>query len=114
MGKTEFLGERGTSALSIIPERDVCLFHEDDNESKSIPVSITLDLEDLMVLLCQVWFDTEAPEAFDDGHDRHDRAAFENVSPIRGSNRVTKERSQPTPNSSTRVLALRKSKESSP
>ena len=25
MGKTEFLGERGTSVLSIIPERDVCL-----------------------------------------------------------------------------------------
>ena len=26
MGKTEFLGERGTSMLNIIPERDVCLF----------------------------------------------------------------------------------------
>ena len=26
MGQTEFLGERGTSVLSIIPERDVCLF----------------------------------------------------------------------------------------
>ena len=26
MGKTEFLGERGTSVPSIVPERDVCLF----------------------------------------------------------------------------------------
>ena len=32
IGKTEFLGEGGTSVLSIIPERDVCLFHEDDND----------------------------------------------------------------------------------
>ena len=37
MGKTEFLGERGTSVLSIIPERDVCLFHEDDNDQSVYP-----------------------------------------------------------------------------
>ena len=62
MGKTEFLGERGTSVLSIIPERDVCLAY---------PCPSPLikrgsdDLEDLMVLACQVWFDAEAPEAFE-------------------------------------------------
>ena len=60
MGKTEFLEERGTNVLSIIPERDVCLFHEDDNDQKCVPVPITLidrgsdDLEDL-VLPCQAW-----------------------------------------------------------
>ena len=37
MGKTEFLGERVTSMLSIIPERDVCLFHEDDNDQSAYP-----------------------------------------------------------------------------
>ena len=74
--------------LSIIPERDVCLFHEDDNDQSAYPCPSPLidrgsdDLEDLMMLPCQVWFDTEAPEAFERlGHDRHDRAAFENVSP---------------------------------
>ena len=80
-------------------ERDVCLFHEDDNDQSACPCPSPLinrssaDLEDLMVLPCQVWYDTEAPEAFErDGfvHDRRDRAAFDNVSPIRGSNRVTK------------------------
>ena len=108
----------GTSVLSIIPERDVCLSHEDDDDQSAYSCPSPLidrgidDLEDLMVLPCQVWFDTEAPEAFERrlGHDRHDRAACENVSPIKGSNR----RSQPTPYSSTRVLALRRSKESSP
>ena len=35
MCKTEFLGERGTSVVSIIPERDVCLFHEDDNDQSA-------------------------------------------------------------------------------
>ena len=35
MGKTEFLGERGTSMLSIILERDVCLLHEDDNDQSA-------------------------------------------------------------------------------
>ena len=76
MGKREFLGERGTSVLSIIPERDVCLFHEDDNDQSAYPCPSPLidsgsdDLEDLMVLPCQVWFDTEAPEAFErDGLD---------------------------------------------
>ena len=70
MGKTEFLGERGTSVLSIIPERDVCLFHEDDDDQSAYPCPSHPidggcdDLEDLMVLLCQVWIDTEAPEAF--------------------------------------------------
>ena len=62
MGKTEFLGDRGTSVLSIIPERDVCLFHEDDNDQSAYPCPSHLidrgsdDLEDLMVLPCQVWF----------------------------------------------------------
>ena len=70
-GKAEFLGERGTSVLSIIPERDFCLFHEDDNDQSAFPCPSHLndrgsdDLEDLMVLPCQVWFDTEAPEALE-------------------------------------------------
>ena len=57
--------------LSIIPERDVCLFHEDDNDQSAHPCPSPLidrggdDLEDLMVLPCQVWFDLEAPEAFE-------------------------------------------------
>ena len=69
MGKTELLGERGTSVLSIIPERDVCLFHEDDNDQSAHPCpSLLIDrgidnLEDLMVLPCQAWFDTEATDA---------------------------------------------------
>ena len=53
-------------------ERDVCLFHEDDNDQSAYPCPSPLidrdgdDLEDLMVVLpCQVWFDTEAPEAFE-------------------------------------------------
>ena len=56
MGKTEFLGERGTSVLSIIPERDVCLLHEDDNDQSAYPCPSHLidrvsdDLKDLMVL----------------------------------------------------------------
>ena len=60
MGKTEFLGGRGTSAPSIIPERDVCLF----TKMTSIKVRIRVhDLEDLMVV-------AEAPEAFEcDGLD---------------------------------------------
>ena len=76
MGKTEFLGERGTSVLSIIPERDICLFHEDDNDQSAYPCPSHLidrdsdDLENLIVLPCQVWFDAEAPEAFErDGLD---------------------------------------------
>ena len=76
MGKTEFLGERGTSVLSIIPERDVCLFHEDDNDQSVYPCPSPLidrgsdDLEDLVVLPCQVWFAAEAPESFEcDGLD---------------------------------------------
>ena len=36
-GKAEFLGERGTSVLSIIPERDVCLFHDGDNDQNEYP-----------------------------------------------------------------------------
>ena len=70
-----------------------------------------------MVLPCQVWFDEEVPEAFErDGLDttRHGRASFENVSPDLRFESSHQERSQPTPDSSTRVLALRKSKESSP
>ena len=57
--------------LSIILERDICLFHEDDNDQSAYPCPSLLinrggdDLEDLMVLPCQVWFDTEAPEAFE-------------------------------------------------
>ena len=76
MGKAEFLGERGTSVLSIIPERGVCLFHEDDNDQSAYPCPSPLidrssdDLEDLMALPCQVWFDAEAPESFEcDGLD---------------------------------------------
>ena len=71
MGKTELQRERGTSVLSIIPERGVCLFHEDDNDQSAYPCPSLLidrgsdDLEDLMVLPCQAWFDTEAPEAFE-------------------------------------------------
>ena len=55
MGKAEFLGERGTSVLSIILERDFCLFHEDDDDQSSYPCPSALidrgsdDLEDLMV-----------------------------------------------------------------
>ena len=57
MGKTEFLGERGTSMRSIVSERDVCLFHEDGNDQSAYPCPSLLidrgsdDLEDLMV--CQ-------------------------------------------------------------
>ena len=76
MGNTEFLGEGRTGVLSIVPERDVCLFHEDDNDQSAYPCPSLLidtgadDLEDLMVLPCQVWFDAEAPEAFErDGWD---------------------------------------------
>ena len=76
MGKADFLGERGTSVLSTIPERIVCLFHEDDNDQCVYPCPSPQvdrgsdDLEDLMVLPCQVWFDAEAPEAFErDGLD---------------------------------------------
>ena len=58
-------------SMSIIPEPDVCLFHEDDNDQSAYLCPSSLidrgrgDLEDLMVLPCQVWFDTEAPEAFE-------------------------------------------------
>ena len=71
MGKTEFLGERSTSVLSIIPERGVCLFHEGYNDQSAYPCPSSVldrdgdDLEDLMEMPCQVWFDTEAPEAFE-------------------------------------------------
>ena len=43
----------------------------DDNDQSAYPCPSPLidrgsdDLEDLMVLPCQVWFDTEAPEAFE-------------------------------------------------
>ena len=56
MGKTEFLGEGGTSVLSIIPEREVYLFHEDDNDQCAYPCPSPLihrgsdDLEGLVVL----------------------------------------------------------------
>ena len=52
-------------------ERDVCLFHEDDNDQSANLCPSPLidrggdDLEDLMVLPCWVWFDMEAPEAFE-------------------------------------------------
>ena len=52
-------------------ERYVYLFHEDDNDQSAYSCPSHLidrsgeDLEDLMVLPCQVWFDTEAPEARD-------------------------------------------------
>ena len=52
-------------------ERDVCLFHEDDSDHSAYPCPSPVldrdgdDLEDLMVLPCQEWFDTEAPEAFE-------------------------------------------------
>ena len=42
-------------------ERDVSLFHEDDNDQSAYPCPSPLidrggdDLEDLMVLPCQVW-----------------------------------------------------------
>ena len=57
--------------------RDVCLFHEDDNDQGAQPPCPSLlidkgsdDLGDLMALLCQVWFDAEAPESFEcDGLD---------------------------------------------
>ena len=68
-GKTEFLGERGTRVVRIIPERDVCFFHEDDNDQSAYLCPSPLidrgsdDLEDLLVLPCQVWFDAEAPES---------------------------------------------------
>ena len=76
--------------LSIIPERDVCLFHEDGDGQSPYPCPSPLvdrggdDLEDLMALPCQVWFDTEAPRS------PRPSSFFENVSPIRGPNRVTK------------------------
>ena len=44
-------------------------FHEDDNDQSAYPCPSSLidrgsdDLEDLVMLPCQVWFDTEAPEA---------------------------------------------------
>ena len=67
MGKTEFLGERGTSVLSIIPEGDVCLFHEDDNDQSAYRCPSPLidrgsdDLEDFDgVCRARVWFDAEA------------------------------------------------------
>ena len=50
-------------------ERDVCLFHEDDNDQSAYPCPSHLidrggdELEDLMMLPCWVWFDMEAPEA---------------------------------------------------
>ena len=103
-------------------ERDVCLFHEDDNDQSAYPCPSHLidrggdELEDLMLLPCWVWFDMEAPEAFErDGLDtiatteQHLRTLADQR--FKASHQ---ERSQPTPNSSTRVLALRKSKESSP
>ena len=37
MGKTELLRGGGKSMLSIIPERDVCLLHEDDNDQSAYP-----------------------------------------------------------------------------
>ena len=52
-------------------ERDVCLFHEDNNDQSAYPCPSPLidrgahELEDLMVLPCWVWFDMEAPEAFE-------------------------------------------------
>ena len=53
--------------LSIIPERDVRLFHEDDSGQSAYlcpsPV-FDRDVRHFIVLPCQVWFDTEAPEAF--------------------------------------------------
>ena len=51
--------------LSIIPERDVYLFHEYDRDGD--------DLEDLTVLPCQVWFDTEAPQVFERDERKRDR-----------------------------------------
>ena len=57
--------------LSTVPERDVCLFHECDNDQRAYPCPSPMldrdddDLKDLKVLPCQAWFDTEAPEAFD-------------------------------------------------
>ena len=76
MGKAEFLGEGGTSVLSLIPERDVCFFHKDDNDQSAYPCPSPLidrgsdDLEDSMALPCQAWFDAEAPESFEcDGLD---------------------------------------------
>ena len=123
MGKTEFLGERGTRVLSIIPERHVCLFHEDDNGQSAYPCPSPLidkgsdDLEDLMVLPCQAWFDAEAPEAFEcDGLDttatteQHLRTLARSEVQVESP----RERSQSTPSSSTRVLVFRMSKESSP
>ena len=70
MGRAELPGERGTSMLSTVPKRDGP-FHEDDNDQSAYTCPSPLidrdgdDLEDLMVLPCQVWFDTEAPEAFE-------------------------------------------------
>ena len=69
MGKTELPGERGTSMLSTVPERDGP-FHEDDNDQSAYTCPSPMldrdgdDLEDLMEMPCQVWFDSEAPQAF--------------------------------------------------
>ena len=43
MGKTEFLGERGTSVLSIIPERNVS--EETDRAIAAIPQAYSSNLE---------------------------------------------------------------------
>ena len=58
--------------LSTVPERDVCLFHEDDNDRSAYRCPFTPCSTEmvtiwkiLMMLPCQVWFDTEAPEAFE-------------------------------------------------
>ena len=57
--------------LSPAPERDVCLLHEDDSDQSAHPypsstiVGVDDDLEDLVALSRQVWFDTEALEAFE-------------------------------------------------
>ena len=89
--------------------RDVCLFHEDDNDQSayrcpSHPIDRgSDDLEDLMVLPCQAWFDTEASEAFE--HDdldtiptteQHLRTLARSEVKIESP----RARSRPTPNSS--------------
>ena len=56
--------------LSPAPEQEVCLLREDDSDQSAYPYSLPMidggngDLEDLVGLLRQVWFDTEALEAF--------------------------------------------------
>ena len=102
-------------------ERDVCLFHEDDNDQSAYPCPSPLidrggdDLEDMMVLPCQVWFDTEAPEAFErDDLDTIATTKQHLRTFTRSDVQVEPPEEVPVNSESSQVLALRKLKESSP